>query len=63
VLERAAERGELPAGVDLDLVHDALVAPLLFRWLVTDGPVDDAVVAANVDLVLAGVGALTATAG
>jgi len=60
VLERAVERGELPPGVDLDLVHDALVAPLLFRWLVTDGPVDDVVVAANVDLVLAGVGALTA---
>lgn len=57
VLERAVARGELGADLDLDLVHDLLVAPLLYRWLVSDGPIDDRVTAALVDIVLTGVGA------
>jgi AcrR family transcriptional regulator len=54
VLKRAAARGDLPAGLDLDVVHDLLVAPLLYRWLVSDGPIDDRVVGTIVDTVLAG---------
>ena len=33
------ERGELPAGVDVALVHDLLVGPLVYRWMVSDGDV------------------------
>ena len=39
VLRRAAERGELPDGVDTDLFIEALVAPVFFRLLVTGQPV------------------------
>lgn len=55
VLERAVERGELPPDVSLDLVHDVHVAPLTYRFLVTDAPVDDRLAADIIDLVLAGV--------
>lgn len=58
VLERAVRRGELSAELDLDIVHDLLVAPLLYRWLVSDGPVDERVTGALVDIVLAGVQAV-----
>ncbi|MGD9705249.1 MAG: TetR/AcrR family transcriptional regulator [Acidimicrobiia bacterium] len=54
VLDRGVARGELPADADLDLIHDLLVAPVLYRWLVSDGTVDDDVVARIIDLVLAG---------
>ncbi len=57
ILERAIERGELPADVDRQLVHDLLVAPLTFRFLVTDAPVDDRVIEEIIDVVLAGVSA------
>jgi AcrR family transcriptional regulator len=40
VLERARERGELGADVDLDLVHDLMVGPFLYRRLFTGGPID-----------------------
>lgn len=55
VLERAVARGELAADLDLDLVHDLLVAPLLYRWLVSDGPVDERLTRGIVRIVLAGV--------
>lgn len=55
VLVRAQRRGELPADADLGLVHDLLVAPLTYRWLVSDGDVGPAVVQAIIDIVLAGV--------
>jgi AcrR family transcriptional regulator len=54
VLERGTERGELPPGVDLDLVHDLLVAPVVYRWVVSDGVIDEAMVITLVDTVLAG---------
>ncbi len=57
VLERAVARGELSADLDLDLVHDLLVAPLLYRWLVSDGPIDERVTTSLVRIVLTGVGA------
>ena len=54
VLERAVARGELDAGTDVELVSDLLIAPVVYRWLVTDGVVDDAIIASVVDTVLAG---------
>ncbi|MGD9996695.1 MAG: TetR/AcrR family transcriptional regulator [Ilumatobacteraceae bacterium] len=54
VLERAVERGELPPDTDLQLVGDMLIAPMIYRWLVTDGPVDDEFAARVIDTVLAG---------
>ncbi|MFT3852746.1 MAG: TetR/AcrR family transcriptional regulator [Ilumatobacteraceae bacterium] len=55
VLARAQRRGELPAGADLGLIHDLLVAPLVYRWLVSDGDVGPDVVQVIVDIVLTGV--------
>jgi len=44
VLRRARERGELPADANLDLVHDLLLGPLMYRILVTGAPVTPRVV-------------------
>jgi AcrR family transcriptional regulator len=55
ILARAQRRGELSATIDLGLVHDLLVAPLTYRWLVSDGDVGPAVVQGIIDIVLAGV--------
>jgi AcrR family transcriptional regulator len=54
VLERAIARGELAADTDVQLAGDLLIAPLLYRWLVTDGVVDDVVITRIIDTVLAG---------
>jgi hypothetical protein len=54
VIERAIARGELGPDTDVQLVGDLLIAPLLYRWLVTDGVVDDAVIGRVIDIVLAG---------
>jgi AcrR family transcriptional regulator len=54
VLARAVERGELAPDTDLSLIHDLLVAPLMYRWMVSDGDVGPAVVQAIVDVVLTG---------
>jgi AcrR family transcriptional regulator len=42
VIERAIERGELPAGTDPAAVLRALIAPIYFRLTVTAEPVDPA---------------------
>jgi AcrR family transcriptional regulator len=52
-LERAAERGELPAGTDIDLAVDRLVGPIYYRVLVTGQPVPGSFTDALVDAVLA----------
>ena len=57
MLARATERGELPPGCDLSLVHDLLVSPLVYRWMVSDGDVGPEVVQSIMDVVLTGVGA------
>jgi hypothetical protein len=54
-LERAMERGELPPGIDLDLVQDLLSGPLFYRTLMSGAVSDDDVVVTVVDTVLAGV--------
>ena len=41
ILQGAIDRGELPAGLDPELGTDLLIAPLVFRTLVTRGPSDD----------------------
>jgi AcrR family transcriptional regulator len=54
VLERAIGRGELDPETDVELVSDLLIAPLLYRWLVTDALVNDAIISQVIDTVLAG---------
>jgi AcrR family transcriptional regulator len=57
VLRRAMDRGEIDPSCDLDLVHDLLVAPLLYRWLVTDAPIDDALIRGIIHVVTTGIAA------
>ncbi len=52
VLERAIDRGELPADLDVDLVLDLLAGPIFYRAFVSHEPSDDAYVSALVDTVL-----------
>ena len=44
LLRRGVDRGELPEGTDLEILHDVLVAPLFYRWLVTEAAVDQAAI-------------------
>jgi AcrR family transcriptional regulator len=55
ILERAQGRGELSADVDVALVLDAIVAPVMSRILTHGEAVDDATVVRLVDLVMTGV--------
>jgi AcrR family transcriptional regulator len=52
VLERAQERGELKGDVDVALLCDMLVGPLLYRALLTRQEVDQAAVEELVDRVM-----------
>ena len=54
-LERALARGEIDRDADLEVVLDLLVAPLLYRWLVTDAPVDAAMIDRVINTVIAGI--------
>ena len=53
-LERAVERGELPAGLDLDLAADLIVGPIAVRVFFTGGKVHPRVVRPIVELALEG---------
>lgn len=55
VLQRAVARGEIDPEADLQVVHDLLVAPLMYRWLVSDAPIDATVVGRIIAVVTAGV--------
>jgi AcrR family transcriptional regulator len=55
MIERAVERGELPDTVDSRLVLEALIAPLHFRTLLTDEPLDAGLPLGLADLVLDGI--------
>jgi AcrR family transcriptional regulator len=57
VLQRAVARGEIDRDADLQVVHDLLVAPLMYRWMVSDAPIDDTVVRRIIAIVTAGVAA------
>lgn len=52
VVRRGIERGDFRADVDLDLVVDAFVSPIFYRFLVTNAPLDDAFRTAVVDAAL-----------
>jgi AcrR family transcriptional regulator len=53
-LERAIERGELPADLDVPAAVDRLLGPIYHRVLITGDPVDDAFVEGVVDSFLRG---------
>ncbi|MFE6925402.1 TetR/AcrR family transcriptional regulator [Nocardia sp. NPDC057663] len=53
IVTRAVDRGELPAAVDPREVLETLSAPLYFRLLVGEKPIDDAFVARCIDQTLA----------
>jgi AcrR family transcriptional regulator len=52
VIRRAIERGELRADADPEIVIDTYVSPVLYRFLVTDFPLDDEFAANVVDTVM-----------
>jgi AcrR family transcriptional regulator len=49
VLERAGDRGELPADADVPMIVAALLGPLFYRRWFSREPIDDAFVTAIVD--------------
>jgi AcrR family transcriptional regulator len=54
VFDRGIERGDLDAGLDVELALDILAGPLFYRLLITGGPVDDRLAEGVVELVLRG---------
>jgi AcrR family transcriptional regulator len=52
VVERAVARGDMRDDIDAELVVDACVGPVFYRFLVTHAPLDEAFAAAHVDSVL-----------
>lgn len=54
LLTRAASRGELPAGIDLDHAVDLIFGPFWYRLLVAHAPLDPADAEAHVATVLGG---------
>ena len=49
---RAHERGEVPDGIDVDVLHDLLAGPMVHRVLVRGGEADDAFVHALAGMLL-----------
>ncbi len=54
IVERAVDRGDLPAGTDPTLVVETVVAPIWLRLLLTGEPIDDEFADAVAALVVAG---------
>jgi AcrR family transcriptional regulator len=54
-LEHAIERGAVKPDIDMEFVLDALAAPIYFRALFGHAVLDQALIDATVDLVLAGI--------
>jgi AcrR family transcriptional regulator len=54
ILIRARERGELDPDADLDLIHDLLAGPLLYRRLIGGQKLDEKLVEGVVDAVVRG---------
>ncbi len=52
VLERGLERGELPPDVDIEILLDALLGPVLYRRLLSGDVLDDAFIDGLIALVL-----------
>jgi AcrR family transcriptional regulator len=55
IFGRAIERGEVPAGLDLEVALDLIYGPLYHRLLQGHAPLDDAFVQAVVGLALTGI--------
>jgi AcrR family transcriptional regulator len=41
VLQRGIDRGDIRSDVDLEMVIDAYVGPIFYRFLISDAPLDD----------------------
>ena len=54
IVERAVERGELPAGSDPNLIVEALIGPLWVRLMLTGEPITDELADRVAELVAAG---------
>jgi AcrR family transcriptional regulator len=54
VLERGVERGDLVAGLDVELALDVLGGPLFYRLLITGGPIDEQLAEGVVALLMRG---------
>ena len=52
ILQRAQQRGEIAAGIDLKVVADLLVGPVTYRRLMTGDPIDRAFTRKLLDIVL-----------
>lgn len=59
VLQRAVERGEIDPSHDLEVVHDLLVAPLIYRWMISDASIDEPVIRQIIATVTAGIAVRT----
>lgn len=57
MVDRAVDRGEVPAGTDPGVVLETLIAPLHFRHLLTRRALDSEVIASTVDIILHGISA------
>jgi AcrR family transcriptional regulator len=57
LVERAVERGELPANIDPQILLEAFIAPVHFRLLQTRQPVTDRYLETLADLVVRGLAA------
>lgn len=55
LLQRGIAEGAVRADVDLDLVEDLLVAPIVHRLVITGAPVTEALALEVLDLVLGGI--------
>jgi AcrR family transcriptional regulator len=52
IVHRGIERGDFRAEVDVEIVVDAFVSPVFYRFLVTHAPLDDAFLGAVVEMAL-----------
>jgi AcrR family transcriptional regulator len=59
IVERAQARGELPAGLDRDVVIGTIVGPIVFRKVVQRRPVDASYVEACLDIAVTGLRSTT----
>jgi AcrR family transcriptional regulator len=60
IVARAEARGELPPDLERDVIIGIVVGPIAFRKVLQRRPVDAAYVSNCLDVVLAGLGAMTA---
>lgn len=54
IVERAQARGQLPAGLDPEVVIGAIVGPIVFRKVIQRRPVDEAYIDACLDVSIRG---------